>query len=194
MRTPRIITELIRVQIVDHYSDSRIVGRDDITRDYLSICYNGDKYIQNCFESGLKLEDRNLQVYEFFTVYNYDYDPNAVSARYPRKGHYFNVNRLEFKFNMLRLAYPFYNENEHFTYLNSEEHKKRQSLLANTLIEINQNKKDYEWQEEIHLSIKASKRGDNTTFKEYPIWYLDKEINNSKLISYFEHLYLSETS
>jgi hypothetical protein len=188
-----LIQAIENILVIEHYRDSRVrSSEDDITRDYYTLCYNGDKYIQECIENGLrKLRGSIEQSYSFHTVYMYDYDGSALCARTPKQAFYFNLKNIEnLKLGLLEICIESYSKDKHLAYRKTEDYAKRRKILNSLTINIiNENRSIYTYCNTYGEAFIDNNEKPDMTFN---FLVLDDIKDEEKCKIYYKHLYCSE--
>lgn len=180
------------ILVVDHYRDTRTSSEDDITRDYYYFCYNGDKYIQELIEEGLlNSQGRIEKKCSFHTVYLYDYDPSALSARSPREACYMNLKDIDkIKKWLMDLALEKYSFEKHKIHLTSIEYLERKRQLDEISVKINnENRSMFQY---CNTNGEGFLNGQEKPVFSYNYLVLDDLKDEEKCRIIFKHLYCSD--
>jgi hypothetical protein len=180
------------ILVVYHYRDTRTSSEDDITRDYYYLCYNGDKYLQELIEEGLSnLKGRIERSCSFHTIYLYDYDPSALSARSPREACYMNLKDIErIRVWLLELATKKHSIEKHEEYLKSTEYAERKKLLSDINVIINnENRSIYTY---CNTNGEGFIENESKPIFSYNYLVLDEQKDEEKCKNIFKHLYCSD--
>lgn len=192
MENKLLTKSLDEILIVDHYRDTRTSSEDDITRDYYYFCYNGDKYIQELIEEGLsKSKGRIERKCSFHTVYLYDYDPSALSARSPREACYLNLKDIDkLKSWLMELVIDKYSLEMHEEYLNSTIYIERKKQLDDITVKIiNENRSTFQY---CNTNGEGFLNGQDKPIFSYNYLVLDENKDEEKCKTIFKHLYCSD--
>ena len=107
----KLMTSISSLFIVNSYTDSVNVGKDDSIFDYYNIFYLDDFYLKACIDKCL--EEKLLEVTKEKTLTKFCYSHDRGIARYPRKGIYYGGSSNLFRMWLYANTVKYYNQDSH---------------------------------------------------------------------------------